>query len=82
MELMQEQSRYVVGIDIGTKNVRCVVGYIDAENGAPKIVGVGEALNSGMRKGTVTNLSGPAEAIDKALEPAERMRAIRLTQPH
>ena len=31
MELMQEQSRYVVGIDIGTKNVRCVVGYIDAE---------------------------------------------------
>ena len=70
---MQEQSRYVVGIDIGTKNVRCVVGYIDAENGAPKIVGVGEASNSGMRKGTVTNLSGPAEAIDKALEPAERM---------
>ena len=38
-----------------------------------KIVGVGEAPNSGMRKGTVTNLSGPAEAIDKALEPAERM---------
>ncbi len=70
---MQEQSRYVVGIDIGTKSVRCVVGYIDAENGAPKIVGVGEAPNSGMRKGTVTNLSGPAEAIDKALEPAERM---------
>ena len=44
MKLMQEQSRYVVGIDIGTKNVRCVVGYIDAENGAPKIVGVGEHL--------------------------------------
>lgn len=63
----------MVGIDIGTKNVRCVVGYIDAENGTPKIVGVGEAPNSGMRKGTVTNLSGPAEAIDKALEPAERM---------
>ena len=73
MKLMQEQSRYVVGIDIGTKNVRCVVGYIDAENGAPKVVGVGEASNSGMRKGVVTNLSGPAEAIDKALESAERM---------
>ena len=63
----------MVGIDIGTKNVRCVVGYIDAENGAPKVVGVGEASNSGMRKGVVTNLSGPAEAIDKALESAERM---------
>ena len=43
MKLMQEQSRYVVGIDIGTKNVRCVVGYADAESGVPKIVGVGEA---------------------------------------
>ena len=73
MKLMQEQSRYVVGIDIGTKNVRCVVGYADAESGVPKIVGVGEAPNSGMRKGVVTNLAGPAEAIDKALESAERM---------
>ena len=62
MELMQEQSRYVVGIDIGTKNVRCVVGYIDAENGAPKIVGVGEAPNSGMRKGTVTNFERPSRS--------------------
>ena len=73
MKLMQEQSRYVVGIDIGTKNVRCVVGYADVESGVPKIVGVGEAPNSGMRKGVVTNLAGPAEAIDKALESAERM---------
>lgn len=63
----------MVGIDVGTKNVRCVVGYADAESGVPKIVGVGEAPNSGMRKGVVTNLAGPAEAIDKALESAERM---------
>ncbi len=70
---MQEQSRYAVGIDVGTKNVRCVIGYIDADGDAPKIVGVGTAPNSGMRKGTVTNLAGPAEAIDTALGAAERM---------
>ena len=70
---MQEQSRYAVGIDVGTKNVRCVIGYIDADGDAPKIVGVGTAPNSGMRKGTVTNLAGPAEAIDAALGAAERM---------
>ena len=70
---MQEQSRYAVGIDVGTKNVRCVIGYIDADGDAPKIVGVGTAPNSGMRKGTVTNLAGPAEAIDTALGSAERM---------
>ena len=70
---MQEQSRYAVGIDVGTKNVRCVIGYIDADGDAPKIVGVGTAPNSGMRKGTVTNLAGPAEAIDTALGAVERM---------
>ena len=70
---MQEQSRYAVGIDVGTKNVRCVIRYIDADGDAPKIVGVGTAPNSGMRKGTVTNLAGPAEAIDTALGAAERM---------
>ena len=69
---MQEQSRYVVGIDVGTKTVRCVVGHI-GESGLPNVVGVGVSENSGMRKGAVSNLTGPAAAIDKALEAAERM---------
>ncbi len=77
---MQEQSRYVVGIDIGTKHVRCVVGYVDVTSGLPKIVGVGEAPNSGMRKGMVTNLAGPAAAIDVALEAAERMSGHQVNQ--
>ncbi|MFZ2544823.1 MAG: cell division protein FtsA [Candidatus Saccharimonadales bacterium] len=70
---MQDSSRYAVGIDIGTTTVRCVVGHIDATTGAPTIVGVGEVKNSGMRKGSVVNLSGPAQAIDEALGEAERM---------
>ena len=70
---MQEQSRYAVGIDIGTTTVRCVVGHIDAATGVPKIVGVGQAPNSGMRKGIVSHLNGPAAAIDAALAEAERM---------
>ena len=70
---MQEQSRYAVGIDVGTTTVRCVVGHIDPTSGTPTIVGVGYAPNSGMRKGTVVNLNGPAHAIDQALGEAERM---------
>ena len=70
---MQEHSRYAVGIDIGTTTVRCVVGHIDPTTGTPTIVGVGQAPNSGMRKGTVVNLSGPAKAMDDALGEAERM---------
>lgn len=70
---MQDTSKYAVGIDIGTTKVRCVVGHIDAQSGAPTVVGVGEVPNTGMRKGTVVNLSGPSTAIDAALGEAERM---------
>lgn len=70
---MQEQPRYAVGIDVGTTIIRCVVGHVDPATGTPTIVGVGQAPNSGMRKGTVVNLNGPAHAIDQALGEAERM---------
>lgn len=70
---MQDSARYAVGIDIGTTTVRCVVGHLDATTGTPTIVGVGEVANTGMRKGAVVNLNGPAQAIDDALGEAERM---------
>lgn len=75
---MQENSRYVVGIDIGTTAVRCVIGHLDGTTGTPTIVGVGQATNGGMRKGTVVNLSGPAQAIDTALGEAERMSGYQV----
>ncbi len=70
---MQETSRYAVGLDIGTSYVRVVVGQQDNPESKPTIIGVGVELNSGMRKGTVVNLVNTAQAIDKALEAAERM---------
>jgi cell division protein FtsA len=75
---MQENSRYAVGLDIGTTTVRCVVAHIDSTTGAPTIVGVGSAPNSGMRKGTVVTLGGPAQAIDDALGEAERMSGYQV----
>jgi cell division protein FtsA len=75
---MQETSRYAVGIDIGTTTVRCVIGHIDGTTGTPTIVGVGQAANSGMRKGSVANLAGPAQAIDDALGEAERMSGYQV----
>lgn len=77
---MQENSRYAVGIDIGTTTVRCVVAHIDGTSGSLTIVGVGSAPNSGMRKGTVVNLSGPAQAIDDALGEAERMSGHQVNE--
>lgn len=70
---MQETSRYAVGLDVGTSAVRVVVGHFEDPTQAPTIVGVASEPNTGMRKGTVVNLVNTAQAIDKALEAAERM---------
>lgn len=70
---MQETSRYAVGLDVGTSAVRVVVGHFEDPTQAPTIVGVASEPNTGMRKGTVVNLVTTAQAIDKALETAERM---------
>jgi cell division protein FtsA len=75
---MQENSRHAVGIDVGTTMVRCVVAHIDNTTGVPTIIGVGSSLSSGMRKGTVVNLEGPARAIDEALGEAERMSGYQV----
>lgn len=75
---MQEGSQYAVGIDIGSTKVRTVVAHIDGATGVPTIVGIGQASNSGMRKGVVVNLNGPAQAIDDALGEAERMSGYQV----
>ena len=75
---MQESSQYAVGLDIGTTKVRAVVAHIDGTTGVPTIVGIGQAANTGMRKGVVVNLQGPGHAIDEALGEAERMSGYQV----
>lgn len=69
---MDEVSRYVTGIDVGTDNVRAVVATVSKE-GELSVIGYGEGKSNGMRKGMPANLAGPAESIDKLLGEVERM---------
>lgn len=69
---MDETLRYAVGLDVGTSSVRAVVASV-AEGGKLSVVGYAEAPNSGMRRGVVANLGGPADAIDRMLGEVERM---------
>ncbi len=74
---MDETVRYAVGLDIGTENVRAVVASID-KGGKLSVVGYNEAKNSGMRKGILANLAGPADAIDRMLGEVERMSGYEI----
>ena len=69
---MDNDNRFVTGLDVGTENVRAVIASVDKE-GKVAIVGVSEGKSTGMRKGIPANLAGPASAIDNLLGSAERM---------
>ncbi|MBR0431078.1 cell division protein FtsA [Candidatus Saccharibacteria bacterium] len=69
---MDENKRFVTGLDVGTENIRAVIATI-SKSGEISIVGYNEGKSAGMRKGIPANLTGPAEAIDRTLGDAERM---------
>ena len=69
---MDNDKRFVTGLDVGTENVRAVIASVNKE-GKIAIVGYNEGKSAGMRKGIPANLAGPAGAIDKMLGDAERM---------
>ncbi|MBP9738128.1 cell division protein FtsA [Candidatus Saccharibacteria bacterium] len=70
---MQEHQELAVGIDVGTTTVRCAIGLVKADDQTVSLVGIGEAPNSGFRKGSVVNISDTAQAVDQAIALAERM---------
>jgi cell division protein FtsA len=69
---MDNEKRFVTGLDVGTENVRAVIATVESD-GSLAIVGYNEGKSTGMRKGVPANLAGPAGAIDKMLGDAERM---------
>jgi cell division protein FtsA len=75
---------FVVGLDIGTTKICCIVGEISGEvteAGTPviDIVGIGTAPSSGLRKGVVINIESTVDSITKAIEEAELMAGVEIS---
>ena len=71
---MNQNQEYFVGLDIGTSAVRCVVGMFDPNGSSmPSIIGHGQAINHGMRRGAVVHVDDVAEAVVQAVTEAERI---------
>jgi len=69
----------VVGLDIGTTKVCTVVAEID-ESGRLDIVGVGNSLSGGIRKGVVIDIDSAAQAIMESVEKARAMSGHDITR--
>ncbi|MDR3605973.1 MAG: cell division protein FtsA [Oligoflexia bacterium] len=73
---------FVVGLDIGTTKICCIVGELSHDGAAEPtidIVGIGTAPSSGLRKGVVINIDSTVESITKAIEEAELMAGIEIS---
>jgi cell division protein FtsA len=67
----------IVGLDIGTSKVACIVGEINQE-GDVEVVGLGIHPSKGLKKGVVVNLETTVQSIQRAIDEAELMAGCRI----
>ncbi|MFZ1249221.1 MAG: cell division protein FtsA [Candidatus Saccharimonadales bacterium] len=78
--MRENNAPHYVGLDIGTSQVRCVIGTRDDTNdpNAVSVIGHGVSQNQGMRKGVIMHVDEAVEAIVQAITEAERIAGVRV----
>lgn len=76
---MHKNTPVFAGIDVGSSFVRVVIGF-SSEEGGFSIAGVGQAPCQGVRKGVVVHPEEVSEAINAAVEEAERQAGVNVSR--
>lgn len=71
------ESRMIVGLDIGTSKVVAIVGAVSGD-GDLEIVGIGSHKSIGLKKGVVVNIESTVHSIQRAVEEAELMAGCQI----
>ncbi len=69
VDIEREPGELVVGLDIGTTKICCVVGEVTED--ITEIIGVGIVPSQGLKKGVVVNIESTVNSIKQALRQAE-----------
>ena len=77
MSKNKEQKNLIVGLDVGTAKVVAIVAELQADGGL-KVIGLGQHLSRGLKKGVVVNIDSTVQAIQRALEEAELMADCKI----
>ncbi len=72
-----ETKDIIVGLDVGTSKVVVAVAEFNPD-GPFKVVGLGQSISEGLRRGVVVNIEATVQSIRRALEEAELMAACRI----
>ncbi|MFY9178699.1 MAG: cell division protein FtsA [Venatoribacter sp.] len=72
-----QHKKMLVGLDIGTSKIVCIVGELNSGGGI-EIVGLGSHPSRGLKKGVVVNIESTVQSIKRAVEDAELMAGVRI----
>src|SRR5690606_17188307 len=70
------QPKYLIGLDIGTENVKALIGEVKGDE--IEIIGVGRAHQdlADMQAGAIADIAGVVSNCDEALSQAEKMAGV------
>src|SRR3954466_2322755 len=73
-----KSSEIIVGLDIGTTKIACIVGEVTEDDGVD-IIGIGTSPSKGMRRGNVVNIDATVQSIRQAVDEAENMAGCEIS---
>src|SRR3954464_13557428 len=74
--MAQKKGDIIVGLDIGTTKICCIVGEVPPEG--IDVIGIGTHPSKGLRKGVVVNIEATVSSIKRAIEEAELMAGCEI----
>ncbi len=77
MSRVKEAKNLIVGLDIGTSKIVAIVAELQPE-GTLKVIGLGQHISRGLKKGVVVNIESTMQSIQRALEEAELMADCKI----
>ena len=75
--------RLVAGLDIGSAKTTAIIGEVVGDlpkHPVIKVLGVGQARTTGMRRGVVADIEETTRSIRKAIQDAERMAGVQVLE--
>ncbi len=77
MSKVREDKNLIVGLDIGTSKIVTIVAEL-LPDGSLKVIGLGQHISRGLKKGVVVNIDSTMQAIQRSLEEAELMADCKI----
>ncbi len=74
-----QEQKITVGLDIGSSNIVCAIGYVNPNTKNVKLQGISSRPSKGIKKGVIINRDELIENIEGVLSEAELMANIKVT---